>query len=316
MDRIVNQDHHLGECSAVQQGTKARLRSRKRNQQNEEAKNLQNQLSSSLQRSMELSQEKGASAWLTSLPIDDHGFALHKSAFRDALSLRYGWSLQNPPSHCTCGHPFSIEHALICKTGGFPAIRHNEVRDITASWLSEVCHGVTIEPHLQPLTGEILSHNSAITDAGARLDVAMYGFWGGRFEKAFLDVRVFNPCAQSNRRSPLTSVYRRHEQEKKRQYEQRVREVEHATFTPLVMSATGGMGRAATTFYRRLASMISEKRNTEYSQTVNWIRCKLSFALLRASIMSIRGARSSRHHAVSEASQGPIDLQLMEGQIH
>ena len=110
-------------------------------------------------------------------------------------------------------------------------------------------------------------------------------------------------------------MYRRHEQEKKRQYEQRVREVEHATFTPLVMSATGGMGRAATTFYKRLASMISEKRNTEYSQTVNWIRCKLSFALLRASIMSIRGARS-RHHAVSEASQGPIDLQLMEGQIH
>ena len=65
VDRIVNQDHHLGECSAVQQGTKARLRSCKRNQQNEEAKNLQNQLSSSLQRSMELSQEKGASAWLT-----------------------------------------------------------------------------------------------------------------------------------------------------------------------------------------------------------------------------------------------------------
>ena len=133
------------------------------------------------------------------------------------------------------------------------------MHDITASWLSEVCHGVTIEPHLQPLTGEILSHNSAITDAGARLDVAMYGFWGGRFEKAFVDVRVFNPCAQSNRRSPLTSVYRRREQEKKRQCKQRVREVEHATFTPLVMSATGGMGRAATTFYRRLPSMISEK---------------------------------------------------------
>ena len=51
---------------------------------------------------------------------------------------------------------FSIDHALTCKTGGFPAIRHNEVRDITASLLSEVCHGVTIEPHLQPLTGEVM----------------------------------------------------------------------------------------------------------------------------------------------------------------
>ena len=125
---------------------------------------------------MELSQERGASAWLTSLPIDDHGFALHKSAFRDPLSLRYGWSFQNSPSHC---HLFSVEHALTCKTGGFPTIRHNKLREITASWLSEVCHGVAIEPHLQLLTGEVLSHNSAIIDDRARLDVVMYGFFMG-----------------------------------------------------------------------------------------------------------------------------------------
>ena len=138
----------------------------------------------------------------------------------------------------------------------------------------------------------------------------MYGFWGGRFEKAFVNVRVFNPSAQSNRHGPLSSVYRKHEQEKKRQYDQRVREVEHATFTPLVLSATGGMGRAATTFYKRLTSMIAKKRGTAYAVTLNWIRCRLSFALLRASIMAIRGARSSRHHPATEC---PIDLQLAEG---
>ena len=58
-------------------------------------------------------------------------------------------------------HPLTapiIIHSLTCKTGGFPAIRHNEVRDITTSLLSEVCHGVTIEPHLQPLTGEFMSY--------------------------------------------------------------------------------------------------------------------------------------------------------------
>ena len=201
---------------------------------------------------MELSQEKGASTWLTALPIDDHGFALHKSAFRDALSLRYDWPFQNSPSHCSCSHPFSVEHALSCKTGGFPAVRHNEVRDVTASLLTEVCHGVSTEPHLQSLSGESMSHRyrSAITEVGARLDVAMYRFWGGRFEKAFLDVRVFNPSAQSNRHGSLASVYRRHELEKKRQYEQRIRDVEQATFTPLVMSTTGGMGKAATTDLR------------------------------------------------------------------
>ena len=175
-------------------------------------------------------------------------------------------------------------------------------------------HNAT-EPHLQLLTGETMTHRSANTEAGARLDVAMYGFWGGRFEKAFLDVRVFNPSAQSNRHGSLASVYRRHEQEKKRQYEQRVRDVEHATLTPLVMSTTGGMGKAAVTFYKRLASMLSEKRDTPYGKTMNWIRCRLSFALLRASIMSIRGARSSRSHPALEAIQGPIDLQLAEGHI-
>ena len=95
----VNQDHHIGDCSALQQAAKAKLRSHKCNQQKEEANNLQNQLSSTFQCSMELSQKKGQSAWLTSLPIDEHGFILHMSAFRDALSLWYGWSLQNPPSH-------------------------------------------------------------------------------------------------------------------------------------------------------------------------------------------------------------------------
>ena len=98
-----------------------------------------------------------------------------------------------------------------------------------------------------------------------------------------------------------------------RHYDQRVRDVEHATFTPLVLSTTGGMGRAATIFYKRLASMVAEKRDVPYGVTLNWIRCRLSFALLRASIMSIRGVRSSRHHPAAEC---PIDLQLVEGHLN
>ena len=143
----------------------------------------------------------------------------------------------------------------------------------------------------------------------------MYGFWGGRFEKAFVDVRVFNPSAQSNRHGSLTSMYRRHEQEKRRQYDQRIREIEHATFTPLVLSITGGMGRAATIFYKRLASMVAEKRGSSYAQVLNWMRCKLSFALLRASIMSIRGARSSLHN-VCVATECPIEVQVAEGHLN
>ncbi len=313
VNKIINQERDLGDCHSLQHQIKRELKLTQNQRQKELAAEIQNNLSISLQRSVELSKEKGASTWLTTLPINEHGFTLHKAAFRDALSLRYGWPLQSTPSHCTCGHTFSIEHALTCKTGGFPAVRHNEVRDITASMLTEVCHGVTIEPHLQPLSGEPMTYRSAITEDGARLDVAMYGFWGGRFEKAFVDVRVFNPSAQSSLLSSLSATNRKHEQEKRRHYDQRVRDVEHGSFTPLVLSTTGGMGRTATTLYKRLASMLSEKKDINYALTLNWIRCRLSFALLRASIMSIRGARSSRHHP---ASDYPMDVQLSEGRCH
>ena len=44
-----------------------------------------------LRLSIELAKEKGASIWLSSLPVQEHGFSLHRAAFHDALSLRYGW---------------------------------------------------------------------------------------------------------------------------------------------------------------------------------------------------------------------------------
>ena len=79
------------------------------------------------------------------------------------------------------------------------------------------------------------------------------------------------------------------------------------TFTPIVLSSTGGMGCAAITTYKRLAALIATKRDEPYSTTMGWIRCRLSFSLLRASIMCIRGARSSRGHAAREYDV-PMDL--------
>ena len=123
-----------------------------------------------------LSCEKGSSTWITALPIAEHGFGLHKRAFRDALCIRYGWQLSNLPSLCACGNNFTIEHAMICRKGGYPIIRHNEVRDLTASLLTEVCHNVEWEPTLQPITHEVFQHQSANTDENARLDIRATGF--------------------------------------------------------------------------------------------------------------------------------------------
>ena len=99
---------------------------------------------------------------------------------------------------------------------------------------------------------------------------------------------------------------------KKREYGQRIREIEHGVFTPLVLSTTGGMGREATTFYRRLADMTALKRQQPYSTVMRWLRCRLSFASLRASIMCIRGSRSSLHRPVFGSD---IALASCEGRV-
>ena len=53
--------------------------------------------------------------------------------------MHYAWKLNNAPQTCNCGAQFTVDHVKICHMGGFPTIRHNEIRDITASLLTEVC---------------------------------------------------------------------------------------------------------------------------------------------------------------------------------
>ena len=311
---LSHESRYTYETLSDQLSAVAEIKKRKRARQSSSASELKSKLPPDLQRAMDLSTEKGTSNWLTVLPVEEFGFSLHKGAFRDALALRYGWPLSNIPQTCSCGSNFTVEHMLSCAKGGYPSIRHNEIRDFTAHLMTEVCHNVAVEPHLQPLTGESLHGLSSNTEDGARLDVAADGFWGSRFERAFFDVRVFNPYAPSNKRSMLQACYRKHENTKKRAYDQRIREVEHGTFSALVFSSTGGMGRQAITTYKRLASLIAEKRDEPYSITMGWIRCRLSFSLLRSSIMCIRGARSSLGRA-SRQPEAPIILVSSEGLV-
>ena len=112
-------------------------------------------------------------------------------------------------------------------------------------------------------------------------------------------MRIFNPSTPSN--LPLHSAYRRHDKEKRREYQQRVHEVENASFTPLIFTTTGGMGDAATQFYKRLANLLSAKHSLSYGIVMGWLRCKLSFSLLRSAIMCICGARSSLRCPIAEA---------------
>ena len=183
---ITLQSMDLGVAREQQQAIKATLRAERRRRQDSTARDLKARLPRHLQRCAELASEKGASSWVTTLPIADHGFALHKGAFRNALCLRYNWTPSRLPSKCACGTNFTTEHALMCPTGGFPTICHNEIRDVMANLLTKVCHDVCVEPHLQPLSGETMSTCSASTEDNARLDVAASGFWGGKVRTSIL----------------------------------------------------------------------------------------------------------------------------------
>ena len=89
---ILVQSHtYHQEAKAEQLNAKKKAVKIRKQSDSQAAAELESKLSNNMKRAMQVSTEKGASSWLATLPIDEHGFALHKGAFRDALCLRYGW---------------------------------------------------------------------------------------------------------------------------------------------------------------------------------------------------------------------------------
>ena len=93
-------------------------------------------------------------------------------------------------------------------------IRHNDLRDLTANILHQVCNDVETEPCLLPVTNENLHYRSAIRGDEVRLDIRARGFWQ-KGQQAFMDVRVFDPNACRYLKSSLTQCYVNNEKEKK-----------------------------------------------------------------------------------------------------
>ena len=213
-------------------------------------------------RALELAAEKGAGAWLTSLPLQSMGYTLNKQEFRDAICLRYGWRIPNTPIYCACKAKNSVDHTLNCKLGGYVHMRHNQIRDFEADLLKEVCKDVKVEPLLLPLGNSgTLSTNTA---EKARLNVSAVGIWSP-MERTFLDVRVMHPNSPSYMEKPIDQLYVQHEAEKKRTYNDRILNVEKGSFSPLVFSTSGGMGPESTSYHKRIAQLFSKKKGEEYS---------------------------------------------------
>ena len=114
------------------------------------------------------------------------------------------------------------------------------------------------------------SHRGQFRNRGNKANAA----WGGRFERAFLMSGYSNA-------GPIASVYRKHEQAKKRMYE-----------LPIAIYQTSRHDRC-------------EWRSKQVVEFFDW-----SYANLRPSIMCLRGSRSSYKRPVVAISK----LELITGQ--
>ena len=201
------------------------------------------------------------------------------------------------------GHLQNFQHIVsgsVLQERWIRIMPHDFVRDITSSLLSKVCEDVRVEPQLQPFTGESFAPSTA-TGNELRLDVCARGFWQAD-QMAFFDVRVFCANARRYAKQELSKTYQLNEKEKKHLCNERIMQVEHGTFTPLVMSATGGMGRESSKFYSRLSELISEKKESSYSIVAIWIGPKIIFSLIKSIGMCLRGSRSVFHREKLEQS--------------
>lgn len=271
---------------------------------NEKLKEVRQHMTNEQLRANDLATMKGASSWLSALPLKSENYALNKREFYDAIRMRYRWKLKFLPTICVCGKRFTIDHAMSCVKGGYIHQRHDELRDTLAKISEEISNDVETEPHLQPLTGEKLSNSANSTDE-ATLDISVRGFWQ-RGQRAFFDVRVFNPFALTHLNQKLPNAFKSNENIKKRAYGQRVLEVEHGSLTPLIFTPYGGSSRETEHFISTLSHKVAEKRNLEQSTVTNWLRTKLSFCLLRSAILCIRGSRNTKRRLIK------VDVDCLE----
>ena len=114
---------------------------------------MKNSLPTKAKRAVELATEMRSSNWLTVTPLKELEYKLNKKKFRDTIKLRYDWEITNTPMICACGVQFSVDHAMMCKGGGFIIQCHKELSDLKAEMLRMVCNDVEVEPDNREVTG-------------------------------------------------------------------------------------------------------------------------------------------------------------------
>ena len=143
-------------------------------------------------------------------------------------------------------------------------------------------------------------------DDEARSDVRVRGFFVEQ-QNAFFDFRVFYPFASSHNTKSPAQLFKKIASDKKREYEQRMIEVDNASFIPMIMSSSGMMGPEMTIVLKHLARKLATQSGEQYSHVVGVLRCRFAFSMMRMALICLRGSRRRRSGREEESE---IDLSV------
>ena len=94
-------------------------------------------------------------------------------------------------------------------------------------------------------------------------------------------------------------------------YNNRIINIERASFTPLVFSTTGGMAPECEKLNKRLA-LIASERNQPCSEVLCFFGTKLRFSLLKSVLVAVRGYRGKS--VAHDTCISDIDFKLIPSQ--
>ena len=123
----------------------------------------------------------------------------------------------------------------------------------------------------------------------ARDDILLRNIWKHQTD-CILDVRITNLDAPSNIHRKPEAVLLSQEREKKKKYLQACLD-QRRHFSPLVVSCDGVLGNEAKVVLQNLAGSLAKKSGKSYSETSNFMKSRMSIAIVRATHLCIRGSR-------------------------
>ena len=251
---------------------------------------------------------RGGSAWLSFAPLDSLGLGLDRVAFRDAVALRMGVPFPDPlPATCpSCGEPFSLDHALSCKRGGWVFRRHREVSRAWGRYFRRAgATAVNYEPLLPRLPPGAAARSTTTDSFGARADVHAVGLLSDEAIDDFFDIAVIDTGASRYDDKSSLRALEAYEKLKDAIYADRI--VPIGRFTPLVCSIFGTLAPRAATTAHKVARAVDPDRD-ERDAVLDLHAVQIQAAIIKAVSLCLRARSSCKLPPLSKSQGLPQDV--------